>query len=358
MALPMDRRGFLALASALLGGCAAGAIQRQPNDAGPQGALRRISFASCIDQTKPQPIWDTIIAGRPDVFIFAGDNVYAEAPYTLQGLQRAYALAAESPGMSLLRQGTPHIAIWDDHDYGLNDGGTEFRFKAESKAEFLQFWRVPREDERRTRDGLYYARIFGPPGQRVQVILLDTRWFRSRLKVTDQRNAPGRERYVPDPDPRKTMLGEAQWAWLDAQLREPADVRLVVSGIQVVVDGHGFERWGNLPLERERLYRLIAQTRANGVVFLSGDRHVGGLYRETAGTPYPLFEITSSGITHTWRDAPEPGPNRLGALFTDLHYGDIDIDWSARALELSIHDIVGKAQRKQRIAFDELKAQP
>jgi alkaline phosphatase D len=352
----MDRRHFLSVAAAGLAGCASELSQRAPPTAGGQGALRRISFASCIDQSKPQPIWDTVIAGKPDLFIFAGDNVYAESPYTLQRLQRAYAMAAESPGMMRLRNSVQHMAIWDDHDYGPNDGGAEFRFKAESKAEFLQFWRVPPEDERRTRDGLYHAQAFGPPGQRVQVILLDTRWFRSRLKPTDQRNAPGKERYVPDADPRKTMLGEAQWGWLQARLSEPADVRLLVSGVQVVVDGHGFERWGNLPLERERLYRLISQTRANGVVFLSGDRHIGGLYRETTAAPYPLYEITSSGITHTWRDAPEPGPNRLGPLFTDLHYGDIDIDWAGRNLELSIKDSAGASQRSRRIPFDELKA--
>ncbi len=58
-------------------------------------------------------------------------------------------------------------------------------------------------------------------GMRVQVILLDMRWFRSPLKITDQRGAPGKERYLPDPDPTKTMLGETQWAWLADELRKP-----------------------------------------------------------------------------------------------------------------------------------------
>ena len=259
--------------------------------------------------------------------------------------------------MSRLRRSVPHVAIWDDHDYGANDGGAEFPFKAESKAEFIAFWQLAAADPRRSRDGLYHAQLLGPPGRRVQVILLDERWFRSSWKRTDQRDAPGKERYVPDDSADKTMLGEDQWRWLEAQLRQPADVRLIVSGVQVVADGHGWERWGNFPRERERLYRLIGSTGAQGVLLLSGDRHFGALYRESLLTPYPLYEMTSSGMTHPWRDAAEAGPNRLGELFTEYHYGSVDIDWEAAALSLAIRDIDGKSRRAVRIPFNQLKVQ-
>jgi alkaline phosphatase D len=355
----IQRRKLLAGAAALaaLGGCAT--PQRFGGQAPAAGSepLRSIAFGSCIDQARPAPIWDTIVDGKPDLFVFGGDNVYCPMPYSLANLRRAYAQAAESPGMNRLRRSVPHLAIWDDNDYGQNDGGADFQFKAESKEEFLQFWKLPADDPRRMREGLYHAQVFGPAGRRVQVILLDERWFRSPWKVTDQRNAPGKERYVPDDSPAKTMLGEAQWRWLEAQLRQPAQVRLIVSGIQVVTEGHGWERWGNFPRERRRLYDLIGSTRAQGVVFLSGDRHIGALYREAAGTPYPLYEMTSSGITHPWRDASEAGPNRLGALLTELHYGTVDIDWDAGALSLALRDIQGKPQRTARIPFNQLKVQ-
>lgn len=355
----IGRRGLLAGAAALaaLGGCAAPKAPVVAAAVAGNEPLRSIAFASCIDQDRPAPIWDTILAGRPDLFVFGGDNVYAEMPYSTARLRRAYAVAAQSPGMNRLRRSVPHLAIWDDNDYGLNDGGADFPFKTESKAQFLEFWKVAADDPRRSSDGLYHAQVFGPPGSRVQVILLDARWFRSPWKVTDQRNAPGKERYLPDDSPDKTMLGETQWRWLEAQLRQPAEVRLVVSGIQVVTEGHGFERWGNFPRERQRLYDLIGSTGAQGVVFLSGDRHVGALYRQAGGTPYPLFEMTSSGMTHPWREAAEAGPNRLGALFTDFHYGTVDIDWAAGALSLSLRDIGGKPQRTVRIPFNQLKVQ-
>jgi alkaline phosphatase D len=355
----MKRRDLLGGAAALaaLGGCALPQPQGVSAPAAADAPLRSIAFGSCIDQTRPAPIWDTIMAARPDLFVFGGDNVYCELPYSLARLRRAYALAAESPGMSRLRRSVPHLAIWDDHDYGVNDGGAEFPFKAESKAEFIAFWKLAADDPRRSRDGLYHAQVFGPPGRRVQVILLDERWFRSRWKPTDQRDAPGKERYLPDDSVDKTMLGEDQWRWLEAQLRQPAEVRLIVSGVQVVTDGHGWERWGNFPRERQRLYRLIGSTGAQGVVLLSGDRHLGALYREAGGTPYPLYEMTSSGMTHPWRGASEAGPNRLGELFSEYHYGSVDIDWEAAALSLAIRDIDGKPRRAVRIPFNQLKVQ-
>jgi alkaline phosphatase D len=152
------------------------------------------------------------------------------------------------------------------------------------------------------------------------------------------------------------MLGDVQWRWLEEQLRVPAELRLIVSSTQVVADGHGWERWGNFPLERQRLYRTIAAARANGVVFLSGDRHIGALYRESAGTPYPLYDLTASGFTHTWETAAEAGPNRVGELFTQLHYGSVDIDWNARSVRLGLKDMQGVLHRGQLIRFDELGA--
>src|SRR5262249_49294123 len=211
-------------------------------------------------------------------------------------LRRAYETATAIAGYNRLRDSTPHLAVWDDHDYGINDGGGDFPYKATVKELFLDFWKVPADDVRRTREGIYDSRIISPNGMRVQVILLARRGFRSPLKPTDQRGAPGKERYLPDPDPNKTMMGAVQWAWLAGELRKPAEVRLIVSSTQVLAEGHGWERWGNMPLERQKLIDTIRHSGAKGVVLLSGDRHVGALYRETPPGLYPLYEVTSSGL--------------------------------------------------------------
>jgi alkaline phosphatase D len=348
MASMLGRRALLA-SGAALGACTV--APRQPG-----GALLRIGVASCADQSKPQPVWDAALQERCAFFVFAGDNVYAsEQPFDIVRLRNAYAELGRIGNFERLRQTTPHLAVWDDHDYGLNDGGVEFAHKQASKDEFLRFWRASAADPRRTREGLYHAHLIEHAGRRVQVIGLDTRWFRSPLAPTDERGAPGKERYVPDADPAKTMLGQAQWRWLETQLRAPADLRVIVSSIQCVVEGHGFERWGNLPRERERLYRLIRDTGARGVVVVSGDRHIGAVYREANDVlPYPLYELTSSGVTHPWANAREPGPNRVGPLVTAAHYGVAEIDFDARALTLALRGVDNRALHAQHIAFNEI----
>ena len=316
----------------------------------------RIAFGSCAEQADSQPIWDAILAYKPELFIFAGDNVYGDFNTADAGpLRKAYATADAIAGYNKLRDSVSHLAVWDDHDYGLNDGGGDFPHKAVSKDLFLDFWKVPASDVRRTREGIYHAHIIGPPGMRVQIILLDMRWFRSPLKLTDQRGAAGKERYLPDPDPAKTMLGEPQWAWLAAELRKPAELRLLVSSIQVLAEGHGWERWGNFPLERQKLFDTIRDSRAKGVVLLSGDRHVGALYHEAPADMPPLYEATSSGINKAFSAAKEPGPNRLGALYAAPNFGVVDIDWWARKVTLALRDEAGTAQRSVDITFDELQ---
>ena len=351
-----DRRNILlaAMAAPVWAGLPGGAVMAQP-----AVGLQRIAFGSCINQALPQPIWAAVLAARPELFIFGGDNVYAsEQPWSRDKLQAAYAQLAANTGFARLRQAVPHLAIWDDNDYGLNDGGADFVHRQASKDAFMDFWQLPADDERRSRGGLHHARSFGPLGQRVQVILLDVRWSRSPWRATDQRNAPGRERYLPDADPAKTLLGAAQWQWLDAQLREPADLRLIVSGIQVVADGHGWECWANLPSERQRLYDLIGSTGARGAVFLSGDRHIGAFYREAGSAarpvPYPLVDCTASGMTHAWKGAAEAGPNRIGPLYDEPHFGMLDIDWAERRVVMTLRDLAGRPQRALTLALADL----
>ncbi len=342
------------LACAALSGCASqtGGLLSAPASG---KALTRLAFGSCIDQTKPQPIWQAILASKPDLFIFGGDNVYAsEQPWRLEKLQRAYQQLNQSAGFAQLRDTVPHLAIWDDHDFGLNDGGADFPHKQASKDAFLSFWQVAANDQRRTQGGLYHSAIFGSADQKVQVILLDCRWFRSKLRETDVRNAAGKERYLPDTDPSKTMLGATQWQWLEQQLLQPADVRLIVSGVQVVAEGHGWECWGNFPAEQTRLYDLIRSTQAKGVVFLSGDRHIGAFYRHNIAGSYPLYELTSSGMTHAWPQAKEAGPNRLGDLVTQNHFATLDFDWSVLRLVMDIRSEQGQTLSQQTIALADL----
>jgi alkaline phosphatase D len=178
------------------------------------------------------------------------------------------------------------------------------------------------------------------------MIMLDTRWSRSPPpsgKGTAANDAAG-----------QTVLGEEQWAWVAEQLRKPAELRLLCSSIQVVADGHRFERWGNFPRERQRLFELIRETAAGGVVFLSGDRHVAALYETTAGTPYRFVELTSSGINQVWRSPSDLQGNRLGELYAAANFGTVDIDWDAGAVRLTARAMNGRPARQIELGLDSL----
>jgi alkaline phosphatase D len=316
----------------------------------------RLSVGSCANQKVAQPIWQTILADRPDLHIFGGDNVYAsDQPWSLAQLQEAYALAAKHEGMAQLMRSVPYMAIWDDHDYGMNDGGVEFAGKQASKQALQEFFKFPANHATRSRDGLYDSQIIGADDKRIQIILLDTRWHRSPLARPLIPGLPGQERYIPDPSPEKTMLGEAQWLWLEAQLKIPAQIRLIFSGIQILTEGHGWERWGNLPRERQRLFDTIARARAQGVILLSGDRHIGAVYKEVGAIPYPLWEMTSSGLTHAWSGASEPGPNRIGDLVRVNHYGLVDVNWAKSEVQLQLKDTQGRSLQTTTIPMKDLR---
>lgn len=294
--------------------------------------IARIAFGACSRETEPQQIWNTIAQTYPDVFLFTGDNVYADTKDPKIFTEK-YGLLAGKPGFSKFRRKVPILATWDDHDYGINDGGVEFDGKEIAKTAFLDFFKPPLDAPIRTREGVYSARRFGPPEKCLQVIMLDTRSFRDSLtKRTEEERAGGFGPYKSTDDLNLTMLGDAQWTWLEEELKKPARIRIIASSIQVVSGEHGWECWNNFPHERARLYRLIGETRANGVIFISGDRHLAELScdPEIEGKPYPMFDLTSSGLNQTEGGRfDEPNRYRASAVIRDQNFGEIVIDWNA-----------------------------
>lgn len=325
-----------------------------------------IAFGSCAQENRPQPIWHSIADLDPDLFVFLGDNVYGDTD-NMDTLRADYAKLASMPGLRrLCTQGTGVLATWDDHDYGVNDSGGEWAMKKESKGVFLDFFSEPAGSPRRSREGIYDAKVFGPAGRRVQVILLDTRSFRSAIPArgSEPLRAMGRPgMYAPSTDPSSTLLGAAQWEWLARQLREPAEIRIIASSVQVAAEEHHFEMWMNFPHERERLVRLIADEQASGVVFISGDRHhaeiskivdAGGAWTDPA---YPLYDVTSSGLNQTKRWGNELNRHRVGSPYFDENFGLIRIDWSKPdpVVSLEIRDLVAAPLIIHEVRLSELR---
>lgn len=325
----------------------------------------KIAFGSCADQDKPLPIFEKIADAKPDLLVLLGDNIYADIATPRDKvdptvIKEAYERLAKLPSWQRLRSVTPILAIWDDHDYGINDAGAEWKFKDESKQLMLDFFNVPADSPRRSRPGAYAATVVGPPGQRVQIILLDMRYFRAGLEKA--RLPYGNQivsGYRPTDNPEATFLGAEQWKWLEEQLKQPAELRLIGSGVQLVSDEHPFEKWANIPAEREKLYELIRSTGANGVVVLSGDRHLADMSVDAKSVGYPLYDVTSSGLnqgSEKWR-APEKNSKRVGGMPWGDNFGMVEIDWSKPdpLVSLKLLDVNGETAVKETIPLSLLK---
>jgi alkaline phosphatase D len=320
----------------------------------PETELTAIAFGSCQTAERDLPILDRIVTERPQLMVYLGDNVYGDAfagDMSLPELRTQYARMSARPEFQRLRAATPMLATWDDHDMAWNDGGRDFTGREMAQRIFERFWGM--EDAFIGQDGIWHARTFGPEGRRVQFIMLDTRSGRSPLTRLPQATPKGR--YARSDDANQRMLSDAQWTWLEAQLREPAHIRFVVSSVQVLADGHAWEAWHAMPREQARLHETVRRSGAKGVVFISGDRHLAALYRQQGPIGYPAFEMTTSSLNLSFREtSDEMSSNQIGDAYAPINFGMARIDWEARALTLQILGGDGAPVREQRVAFAEL----
>ena len=301
----------------------------------------KIGFASCLHQNKPMPIFETIKAENLDLFLLMGDNVYGNSnSEDLKELRVAY--NKQKQNFDKLDFDFPIEAIWDDNDYGLGDGGKEYRLKEKSKDLFLDFWNILNDDPRRKRSGLYHEIIKEYKGKSIQILILDTRTFRDNLKPTDVKGAVGKERYIPSLDSSLTMLGDEQWQWLSQKMYKKTDYRFIISSIQFLAIGHGWECWNNFPYERERLIDLIDRSNVKHTVLLSGDRHRGGHYELKTKSNKIISEMTSSSLNVPYSSYEEPGPLRIGSTYSEENYGVIKLVESQDSISVMLKNIRGE----------------
>lgn len=320
--------------------------------------LTRIAFGSCNEQNNRQHMWPLIAARDPQAFLFIGDNIYGDPTWDggadLGSLRAAYAKQSTHPEFIDFAAGIPMLTTWDDHDFGFNDGGAAFTHRRFAETIFETYWRSP--DDVRERDGVYMSRTYGEEGARVQVILLDTRFFRSNLRrPKDGEESPAMGRFLPNEDPSATVLGKEQWQWLEGELARPADLRIVVTSIQLISKAHGWEAWYEMPLERQRMLDVLGSRAESGLVVLSGDRHAGGIYQLAHGDE-TITEITSSSLnvsysTTAQATAREPDADRVTDLIGEENFGLVDIDWGARELTLTLVGNAGQTHAQRKVGW-------
>ena len=302
-----------------------------------------IAFGSCADDDKPDhPIWDAIYDVKPEIFLMLGDNVYADTSEFIRTrdpelIKAEYEKLARSSKFKRLRQYSSVFATWDDHDYGLNDAGGEFAQKRASEQIFLDFFDVPTDAPERLRPGIYSVKYVEKYGKRIQIILLDTRYFRSALL-----QGQGSCKYAENTSQSATILGNDQWEWLEQELQQPADFRILASSLQFLNDEHCWERWGAFPKERKRLLAVLRNNAVKNIVVVSGDRHLGEISRYASAAEeegnFPFYEVTSSPLSaRSGFGEGDPNRFRIGRDNVRVaNFGLIKVDWRINTVDLSL----------------------
>ncbi|MFB6249011.1 MAG: PA14 domain-containing protein [Salinibacter sp.] len=272
----------------------------------------RIAVIGCYRQDQTAPALTRYVKAEPDLAIWVGDNVYADTRTDPRVLDTSYAVLESRPAFRQLRRETPFMVTWDDHDYGFNNLGRHYALKDTSKSIFRRFWNLEAEIPPE-RPGIYNARTFDVDGRRLQVVMLDVRYNRDR------------------PWTGGDMLGPEQRRWLDEQLRRPADLRLIVSGTQLLLPGaSSSETWAKYPEARQRLFRSIRRSGAERVVFVTGDQHYAEVGRVDNALDYDAVELQFAGINQI--EDPVFNPHRVTAPIHSKHsYALIDIQWARSA---------------------------
>lgn len=357
-------------------------------------AVSRIAFGSCANQSAKQEIWKAILKWNPEVFIWLGDNIYGDnkRPMRLVGKQRTigpwknvarfypcspeemeskYKQVKSHPLYSLLRNRSKVIGTWDDHDYGLNDAGKEFSAKRTNQRLLLDFLDEPSHSPRRNQAGVYTSYTFGPLSSQIKVILLDTRYHRDPLSSDG------------------SILGTSQWEWLEKQLyAPPTAITIIASSVQVISNHSAvtspffsIEGWGRFPKERKRLFQLINDTKRDGVLFITGDVHFAEVARYDCGTGYPLYDITSSGLTQSIEGVVpptlrslvrliawflpstlrvmEPNCRYKSCIYGQPNFGVIEVDWKSDPviLKFEIRDTNGSPVISKKILLSDIQSE-
>jgi len=298
------------------------AIQPRGLDYG--ATIKLVTFGSSANQNLPQPIWSTILGLNPDIFLFMGDTIQTLKP-DQKPISEQFRKLNRIPEYRAFREKIPFLATWDDQDYGLENGGAEHSNKENSKKEFLRNWTYIRDSIPMDQAGIYHAKIIGPKKKQVQFIMLDTRTFRSPLNQ----------------DTKGTILGQDQWAWLEEQLKRPAQLRFIVSSIPLIASEQRTEQitetWTNFPSERQRFFDLLKKQHTRNVIVLSGNPHQGAIAKTSLKDWGSLYDVTASPINEpvasTYQD-----PSFEGPASNVENFGVAEIDWATKKVQIQIRD--------------------
>ncbi len=315
----------------------------------------RIAFGSCSNIADPRvdvpgnvygagyEIFEAIADQRPDFMLWGGDNLYfRDADWSSRtGMRQRYTHDRALPQLQRLLGVTNHYAVWDDHDYGPNDVDRSWSGKSRARETFQLFWANP---------------DYGVPGAE-QAIGTSYRWGDVEVFLMDDRTyRASNNMRAGDGD----YWGAGQLRWLIGALKSSsATFKLVANGGQVLSPLTNHENMANYGRERGELLAALAQEQIDGVMFLSGDRHLTELTKMPRLGMYALYDATISPLTSKpFAEPEEPNPWRVPGTWTTVrNFALLEVTGprADRVLTITVRDQNSKILWKHPIHQNELR---
>jgi alkaline phosphatase D len=274
-------------------------------------------------------IFETMAAENADLMLWLGDNVYLrEVDFgSLSAYGHRYGHMRSLPELQNLLASCPHIAVWDDHDFGPNDCDGSWIHRDWAQTAFESFWINPSYGIPGAGEGIATQYRFND----IDFFLLDNRTFRINHDV---------KTLSPQ------ILGEEQMDWLIASLKNSrAPFKLVVIGGQMLSDAAIYENFAQFPAERKALLDRIEAEGIKGVVFITGDRHNSELTALQLPNGRWLYDLTASPLTSSAYDhTDEPNTLRVPeTMVGERNYATLEFSGPRkdRSMRIRIHDVNG-----------------
>lgn len=294
-------------------------------------------------------IFETMAREKAAFMLWLGDNWYTREVdyYSTWGLWYRPHYDRQQPVLQNFLKAMPHLAIWDDHDYGPDNMDKHFILKEESRRVFQAYWL--NKNYGLNNEGIFTQYSHGD----VDFFMLDARWWRSNDRMPDSVNG--------QPNPDKRMFGPVQMEWLkNALLYSSATFKVIVTGSQVLNPVSRSDKLLSFPVEYGELMAFLTTNRVEGVLFLNGDRHHSEVIRVARPGTYPLYDITASPLTsgtHAFAPWEQNNPYRVFGLTGKQNYSRFTVSGppGRRRLGVQFRGVNGELLGEWSVLETELK---
>jgi alkaline phosphatase D len=296
-------------------------------------------------------IFESMAKEKVAFMFWMGDNWYTRDVdyYDEWGLWNRASHDRSVPVIQNFLRSTSHYAMWDDHDYGPNDIGTNYILKKTSRDVFTNYWL--NTSYGMNGEGIYSMISYAD----VDIFMMDDRWWRSADEMKDS--------IAGKPNPDKKMWGQQQMEWLkNSLLHSKAPFKIIANGSQVLNPVSPFDKLLDCPAEYEELMSFLQENKIPGVMFMSGDRHHTEVIKVNRQAAYPLYDVTVSPLTagtHKFGAAEANNPYRVFGLDEKQNYGKFNFTGTRgqRKLTVEFFGVKGDKLGEWSVTENELKYQ-